>query len=156
VQWVLLWIRIWCLHGSKPTRGLSQQKGPGRKGVVFERTGGLVGHGSQVHQAPSSRSGTWGQGTVLQTALSAVGPLGWIGIWCLHKSRPNRGLPQQKGPGSYKPLIRAGFKTSSRLPTHKIFLLSNLFIFFTAQSWLSLCLYFPVLPPTPSTFLHFS
>jgi hypothetical protein len=33
------------------------------------------------------------------TALRAVGPLRWIRIWSLHRSRPTRGLSQQKGPG---------------------------------------------------------
>ena len=35
---------------------------------------------------------------VCPTALSAAGPLGWIGIWSLHGSRQARGLPQQQGP----------------------------------------------------------
>ena len=47
------WIRIWCLHESRPTRHLPQQKGLGRRGgrgsreVVFGRVGVLVGHGSR-------------------------------------------------------------------------------------------------------------
>jgi hypothetical protein len=50
-----------------------------------------VGDGSQLHQNPSSSSGTGG-GEFLQTALSAAGPVEWIGIWCLQGSRPTRSL----------------------------------------------------------------
>ena len=39
-----------------------------------------------------------GVGAFLPTALSAVVPLGWVGIWSLHGSRATRGLPQQQRP----------------------------------------------------------
>ena len=35
----------------------------------------------------------------LPTAVSAAGPLGWVRISSLLRSRPTRGLPQQQGPG---------------------------------------------------------
>ena len=66
------------------------------RSVVLGRVGILVGDGSQVHQAPSSRSetGREGYGGFLPTALNAVSLLGWIGIWSLHGSRPSRVLLQ--------------------------------------------------------------
>ena len=33
------------------------------------------------------------------TALSTAYPLGWTGIWYLHRKRPTRSLPQQQGLG---------------------------------------------------------
>jgi hypothetical protein len=87
--------------------GLPQQQRPGRRN---KRDGGkesgiqegrvLVGDEFWVHQAPSSSSRTQGEGGgFLPTALSAAGPLGWIGLWILQGSRPTMGLPQQQGPG---------------------------------------------------------
>jgi hypothetical protein len=37
------------------------------------------------------------QSSCCLTALSAAGPLGWIGIWCLHGSRPKRSMDQVVG-----------------------------------------------------------
>ena len=67
------------------------------RGVIF----GRVGDGSRVYQAPKSKVWDLGvfEGGFLPTALSAVGPLGWIRIWCLHWSRPVKCLLQQKGLG---------------------------------------------------------
>jgi hypothetical protein len=31
---------------------------------------------------------------IVSTSLSTVDSLGWVRIWCLHRSRPARSLPQ--------------------------------------------------------------
>jgi hypothetical protein len=54
------WLRLWFLHGSRPTRNLPQQQGPGgrngrdRRGVVFKRARILVDDVSQVHRLPAA------------------------------------------------------------------------------------------------------
>ena len=48
---------------------------------------------------PVAALGLGGRAGSLPNALSVTGPLEWIGIWCLHWSRPTMSLPQQKGPG---------------------------------------------------------
>jgi hypothetical protein len=83
---------------------LPQQKEQGRKSGrdrridVFGRAEVLVGDGSPVHQTPRGSCGSLEERFLL-TVLSAVGPLGWIRIWCLNRSMPSKSLPQQKGPG---------------------------------------------------------
>ena len=82
------WVRIWCLHRSRPARSLTQQKGlggRGRRGVVLG-AGRLVDDGSQDNQAPRSSSETSGVGRFLPAALTAANPLEWVRIWCLHGS----------------------------------------------------------------------
>ena len=66
------WIGIWDLHGSRTTRSLPQQQGPGgrggrdgRKGNGIQEGGVLVGDGSRVHQASRSSSGTQRMGVFL-------------------------------------------------------------------------------------------
>ena len=60
---------------------LPQHQGLGRRDardgrrVVFGRAGVLLGDGSGIHQA---------------AALSGAVFLGWIRIWCLHRSRSTR------------------------------------------------------------------
>jgi hypothetical protein len=69
--------------------------------VVFGRVGGFWW--VMDPESPRSPAAALGLGVglsgLLPTALSAASPLGWIGIWSLHGSRRNRGLPQQQGPG---------------------------------------------------------
>jgi hypothetical protein len=52
--------------------------------------------GPESTRLPAAALGL-GEGDFLPTALSAVDPLGWIVIWCIHESGPTRSMPQQKG-----------------------------------------------------------
>jgi hypothetical protein len=68
-------------------------------GVVFRRAGILMGDESTRLPAAAQGLGRGVHVVFLPIALSAVDPLGWIGIWSLQRSRLTRGLPQQQGPG---------------------------------------------------------
>jgi hypothetical protein len=73
--------------------GVGEMEG---RGKVFERE---AFRWVMVLSLPVSQQQLQESGWVLTNCSECKSPLGWVGIWSLHRSRPTMDLTQQQGPG---------------------------------------------------------
>lgn len=95
---------------------MGRRGGRDRRGVLFRKALVLVGDGSKSTRFPLAALelgvGVEVRWQFLPTALSAAGPLRWIAMCSVHKSRPIRRLPQQQGPGRSHPDVLLLYRIS--------------------------------------------